>query len=257
MSLAHRHQGSGEPLLLLHGIAMCKEWWAPVMDRLAAKHEVVAVDLPGFGESDRLAPGDDPTIPRLTEAVREFAREHGFERYHVAGISMGGLISLELARHRDATSATAFSPGGFARGWHRAWLNGSLRMTEASYGLLAPLAERIARFRGAVARQVVADAEQIPVEDFVHFMRAAASSDFGRTRRFIVGYEFPFVPRLTMPVTVAWGLKDLLLFPSQADRALQMLPGARKIGLARAGHIPTYDDPDGTVRTILDTTGRA
>src|SRR5207247_134338 len=102
-----------------------------------------------------------------------------------------------------------------------------------------------------------ADGERIPEQDFVHFARAAADSDFARTRAHVVGHDFPFVPRLALPVTIAWGLKDLLLFPSQADRALAMLPGARKIGLARAGHIPTYDDPDGTTRVILETTGRA
>jgi pimeloyl-ACP methyl ester carboxylesterase len=62
---------------------------------------------------------------------------------------------------------------------------------------------------------------------------------------------------LEAPVTIAWGQKDLLLFPSQAVRAHEMLPGARRINLMRAGHIPTYDDPDGTVRAILETTGRA
>jgi pimeloyl-ACP methyl ester carboxylesterase len=236
---------------------MCKEWWAPVLDRLAAHHDVVPVDLPGFGESDRLPPGEDPSILRLTDAVIEFARAEGFERPHVAGISMGGLISLELARRREAASATAFSPGGFVRGWHRAWLGGSLRMMESSYKLAGPHARRLARFRGVTGRQIAADPMRIPVEDYVHFAQSAANSDFARTRKFVVEYQFPFVPQLTVPVTVAWGQKDLLLFPSQANLAAELLPGARKINFMRAGHIPTYDDPDGTVRTILETTGRA
>lgn len=257
MSLAHQRLGSGEPLLLLHGVGMCKEWWAPVLDRLAARHEVVALDLPGHGESDRIPPGEDPTIERLTTAVADFARENGWERPHVAGISLGGLISLELARRREARSATAFSPAGFARGWQRAWSRGSLRANAAAYRVLDPLAERAAPFRGVLARQVAADPKRVPVEDFVRFTHAAAASDLSRTARFIVDYEFPFVPMLDVPVTIAWGQKDLLLFPSQADRALALLPGARKIGLVRAGHIPTYDDPDGTVRVILETTGRA
>jgi pimeloyl-ACP methyl ester carboxylesterase len=255
--LAHRRLGSGEPLLLLHGVGMCKEWWAPVLDRLAASYEVVALDLPGHGESDRFPPGEDPTVARLTDAVIGFAREQGWERPHVAGISLGGLLSLELARRRDVASATAFSPAGFATGWQRTWAAGSLRANAAAYGVLAPLAERVAPFRGMLARQVAAEPNRIPVADFVHFTRAAAASDLARTARFVVEYEFPFVPMLDAPVTIAWGQKDLLLFPSQAARALEMLPGARKVGLVRAGHIPNYDDPDGTARAILETAGRA
>lgn len=236
---------------------MCKEWWAPVLDRLAAVHEVVALDLPGHGESDRFPPGEDPTITRLADSVMEFARGEGWERPHVAGISMGGLLSLELARRREVASATAFSPAGFARGWHRGWAGRSLRATKASYRVLVPIVDRVAPLRGVLARQIVADATLIPAEDFAHFVRAADASDLIRTLPFVAGHEFPFVPMLDVPVTIAWGQKDLLLFPSQAGIAASMVPGARRIGLARAGHIPTYDDPDGTVRAILETTGRA
>jgi pimeloyl-ACP methyl ester carboxylesterase len=257
VSLANRRLGSGEPLLLLHGVGMCKEWWKPVLPRLAASHEVVALDLPGHGESARLPSDEDPTIERLTDAVTAFAREQGWERPHVAGISMGGLIALELARRHDVASATAFSPAGFATGWQRGWAAGSLRANSVAYKLLAPVVRRAAPLRGVLARQVVADAGRIPVDEFVQLSRAAAASALARTYPFVTAHEFPFVPMLEVPVTIAWGQKDLLLFPSQAERAHEMIPGARKINLMRAGHIPTYDDPDGTVRAILETTGRA
>lgn len=257
MSLASTRLGSGEPLVLVHGLGMCKEWWAPVLERLGAKHEVAAVDLPGFGESDRLPSGEDPTAARLSDAVLAFAGEQGWEDgFHVAGVSLGGLVALELARRGAVRSSTAFSPAGFARGRQRRWLDGSLRMMGASYRLAAPVAGRIAPARGALARQVVAEPKRIPAADFAHFIRAAGRSDFARTRPFVVDHDFPFVPQLTVPTTIAWGQKDLLLLPSQAEHAAAMLPGARVVALRRAGHIPFYDDPDGAVRAILDTTSR-
>ena len=51
MSLAHVRRGSGPPLALIHGIGSQWQMWQPVLDRLTREREVVALDLPGFGDS--------------------------------------------------------------------------------------------------------------------------------------------------------------------------------------------------------------
>ena len=100
MAVAHSRAGSGEPLVLVHGLGGSRRIWAPVIDRLEAEREVIAVDLPGFGESAPLADGTPPTAANLAGAVDELVGELGLERPHLAGNSLGGWVALELAKAR-------------------------------------------------------------------------------------------------------------------------------------------------------------
>ena len=69
--------GSGAPLLLVHGIGGTRRIWDPVVAPLAADHEVIAVDLPGFGESPPLADGAIPDPPTLARALGELLDARG------------------------------------------------------------------------------------------------------------------------------------------------------------------------------------
>src|SRR3954466_12903334 len=104
-ALHHVRRGSGPTLVLLHGLGMDWRGWEPVLDRLAAEREVVAVDLPGHGESAVL--DRRPDCYALTDAVQAFI---GDSRPHVAGVSTGGGIALELARRGGGPSGTAAPP---------------------------------------------------------------------------------------------------------------------------------------------------
>src|SRR5215217_5373106 len=75
MRLNHVHRGSGEPLLLVHGIGDSNRMWSRVLGRLARAHEVFAVDAPGFGGSAPLA--GRPTIERLAAACAAFMGDQG------------------------------------------------------------------------------------------------------------------------------------------------------------------------------------
>src|SRR5205823_6499537 len=86
--------------------------WNPVLDLLAQERELIALDLPGFGDSAMPPPGTPASIASLARLVSEFLDELGVEPPHVAGNSMGGWVSLELAK-LGVRSATALSPAGF------------------------------------------------------------------------------------------------------------------------------------------------
>lgn len=88
---AYAEAGAGEPLLLVHGVGMRLEAWAPQMAALSARHRVIAVDMPGHGESDRLASG-----ARLADFVAwlgAFLDDLSLEDVSLAGHSMGALIA--------------------------------------------------------------------------------------------------------------------------------------------------------------------
>src|SRR5689334_18756501 len=111
MTLNHIRRGSGSPLLLVHGLGAGWRSWAPILDELAEHREIIAVDLPGFGDTPPLA--GEVSIATLTDSVAEFIREQGLDGVSTTGQSMGGRIVLELARRGVGGDTVALDPGGF------------------------------------------------------------------------------------------------------------------------------------------------
>ena len=247
VQLNHVRRGSGEPLLLIHGIGDSVRLWEPVIGLLARDFEVTAVDLPGFGRSRRL-PGEVPTPAALARAVREFT---GGERVHVAGNSLGGGVALELGKAGAARTVCAISPIGFARGWERTWLGVSLHAT-------AWAAARIPRgsLSSALVRRLVtlqSSRRPLPagnlagtLDDLQHAPGWAA------TLPQTVNYDFEGRP--DCPTTVLWGDRDFLLLPWQARRARAALPEASHVTLTGCGHRPTGDDPEQVAGAIAAAT---
>src|SRR4051812_11328797 len=110
LSLAFDRTGSGPVLVLLHPLGADRYVWAPVTERLAAEREVIAFDLPGFGQSAPLNGGGPPTPAALAEAVAASLPPGG--PHHVAGNSLGGGVALELAAAGHVRSVTAIAPAG-------------------------------------------------------------------------------------------------------------------------------------------------
>ncbi|MQA83802.1 MAG: alpha/beta fold hydrolase [Streptosporangiales bacterium] len=253
MSLAYDRRGQGPPLMLVHGLGSYRGMWVPVLDRLAAEREVIAVDLPGFGDSPLLPGGARHDVSTLTEAVERFIDGLGVGTPHVAGNSLGGGIALELARRGTVRSATALSPIGFWTPAEARYAAASLRGSRALARALRPLTPRLMRstpLRTAFLGQIYArpwrldpDAALATVEAF----RRAPGFDVTLPNTF--RYYFWGVPR--SPVTVAWGTRDRLLLPVQAERAREALPEARHVALQGCGHVPPSDDPDQVAEVLL------
>ena len=96
MKLNHIRFGNGQPLLLIHGLGGSWRSWIPVLDRLSAHREVIAIDLPGHGKTPRLE--GNTTIATLADSVTDFIQRHGLSGIDAVGSSMGGRLVLELAR---------------------------------------------------------------------------------------------------------------------------------------------------------------
>src|SRR5580765_5153978 len=96
-NIAYTRQGAGDPLVLMHGIGHRRQGWRPVMEPLAERFDVIAIDLPGFGESPTLPANIPYDIESTVERLREFFAALGISAPHVAGNSLGGALALELA----------------------------------------------------------------------------------------------------------------------------------------------------------------
>lgn len=263
MTVNHVRRGAGEPLVLIHGIGSRWQCFAPVIDALAAHHDVIALDLPGFGASP-LLPGVEPGPRGYARWLPEWLAEQGVTRPHLVGNSMGGGIALELGREGLAASVTAFSPIGFWKQPGLRWTQGlvtTMRVAGATAGpvidralghpagrapLLAPFFGRPTRVPAAAARADVAALAGAPGfaaarASFAHYT-LGPSDDQGR------------LPEI--PVTIAWGTRDVLLtHRTQSRRARAFLPQVRHVDLPGCGHLPFNDDADLCAATILETTG--
>jgi pimeloyl-ACP methyl ester carboxylesterase len=261
MVLSYYRAGSGDPLVLIHGIGSRWQIWAPVLEALASEYDVLALDLPGFGDSPMPPPGTAPGVDSLTTLVSEFLGGVGFDWPHVAGNSLGGLIALELAQRGVARSATALSPAGFASPAETAYARGSLWFGVRAARMAVPHADRLfARpgVRRLALRQFFEHPERLtPAEAAADLRALAGAAWFDETLAALRAHQFSGGHELQVPVTIAWGEHDRLLLPRQARRAAAEIPRARIVTLRGCGHVPMYDDPGQVGRTILGTAGRS
>src|SRR3954454_16580356 len=128
-TLAHTRRGAGEPLVLLHPLGSSRRVWDPVIADLAEHFDVLAVDLPGFGDSDPVPAAVEPNPATLAEMLAAFLDDLDITTPHVAGNSLGGWVALEFAGVRRGGSPALFGPAGLLRGGTPRYCRISLRAT--------------------------------------------------------------------------------------------------------------------------------
>ena len=250
MRLHYERTGEGRPLVLLHGLGGSNGVWRPVVEILARARDVIVPDLPGFGGSDTLAPGVPATAANLGVPVEDLCRGLGVGDPDLAGNSLGAWVCLEMAKRGRARSVTAISPAGL---WRDAL--GPRRFDARRLGRgLRPLVDaalRTRRGRRALLQTTVADPSRLPPEDaramVMSWLDAPGYEDANEAMR---AEPFEHEGRVDVPVTIAWGEQDRLLRPPRPER---MPPGARFLAVPGWGHTPTWDDPAGVARLILET----
>ncbi|HEX4018582.1 MAG TPA: alpha/beta fold hydrolase [Frankiaceae bacterium] len=259
--LAYSRTGTGEPLVLLHGVGMSRQAWDPVLPALAASFDVIAVDLPGFGESSAMALPPELAPAAIAAAVGELLDELGVTSPHLAGNSLGGWTALELAARRPAASVTLLSPAGLWRKDTPLYCRVSLQASRwLAHRLGRPLARLVSWRLGRIlvlgqthgrpgrlspdtARRAIRDMATSP--GFAPGLRATARIRY-------VGHA-----PIGCPVTLAFGSRDWLLRPRQS-RQLEELPGHTRLAtLAGCGHVPMSDDPAAVVGLIEASVKRA
>jgi pimeloyl-ACP methyl ester carboxylesterase len=247
-ALNYVRRGSGEPLLLLHPLGGSMVVWEPVLERLAAERDVIAVDMPGFGDSPPLRGGAEPTPPALAAGVGAFLDSLGVDDAHLVGNSLGAWVAIELARAGRGRSVTGLAPAGF---WPRPLgpRSGIEPRTLARLALpLLPVLSRGARGRRLLLGGAVARPDRVPPAAARRLVRAYATSPaFVRANVAMRSGLVNGLEELSVPVTLAWAEHDRLV-----KRPKQPLAGARMVDLPGCGHIPTWDDPELVTRVVLE-----
>lgn len=249
-------RGEGPTLVLLHGMACCWQWWLECLPELTERFRVLAVDLPGFGDSAPLASGS--SIPHQAGAVTALIDSLGIERVAVAGHSMGGLVAtrIALARPELVARLVLVDAGGVPMTERR--LSAVLRVLRFAHRsftrpavldlLVSSRAARRLLLRGAMADpDCLSDdlaALVVPRLDAPGFADAIAASARA------VRASDPAA--ITVPTRLIWGEKDVFAPVHTAEAMLRALPDGRLDVLPGVGHSPMVEAPGPFTRLLIE-----
>lgn len=250
-------RGAGPPLLAIHGLGGNWHSWDPILDDLAAEREVIAVDLPGFGETPPLAGA--PTIAAHADALEAFITEQRLDRVACVGSSMGARLALELARRGAVGPTVALDPGGF---WNRREVRYFETSILASVKLVRALEAALPVLTGnpvtrtALLAQFSARPWALDGAYGLAELRAFLATDvFESTLHELArGPRQAGTAETPGPVVIGWGRQDRVCLPRQAAVAAARFPSANFHWFDRCGHFPHWDQPAETVRLVLEST---
>jgi len=245
-------EGSGPPLVLMHGWSDSADTWRHALAELGRRERrAIAVDLPGFGDADRLRPGAVlEQYDRFGSELLAYAREEGGEPVAV-GNSLGGCVALRLAEREPLEGVVAVAPAGLDMA---GWLALVERDPAIRRLLALPLPVPGRAVREVVARAYVALAFARPdrVDPRVarafashHGSREAVASYLDIGHRLLPELRDPFeLEAVRAPVLLVWGTEDRLVFRTGAERVLATVPGSRLEVLDGCGHCPQIEEAD-------------
>ena len=257
MSIHFTRVGTGKPLLLIHGLGGTNHSWDPISRPLTQTREVIALDLPGHGQSP--AEIDSGTFDGLARSLDAWLDREGLVGVDMVGSSMGARLVLEMVRRGRAGAVVALDPGGFWHGWERTFFKltiaASIRLVRAIKPKL-PMITRNVAGRTALVAQLSARPWALDSALLAQELQSFANTEtFDALVRDLAGGALqrgPSEPR--PPIVVGWGRKDRLCLPRQAARAMTAFPNAKLHWFERSGHFPMWDQPQEAVRVILDAT---
>jgi pimeloyl-ACP methyl ester carboxylesterase len=240
LEIAYEHVGEGPPLVLVHGAASDSRMWQPQLTGLADEFTVVAWDEPGSGRSADVPP--DFVLADYADCLAALIDALDLRPAHVAGLSWGGTVALELYRRQPELVATLILVDTYA-GW-----KGSL-----------PAEEIRARVEGL--RQMLAAADHsfdptlpglfagAPPAEFVPLLEAVAADvrpESMRTALLVMAEadQRDLLPRIAVPTLLIWGELDGRSPLSVARQFEEAVPDTKLVVIPRTGHVSNLEQPD-------------
>ena len=255
-------EGDGPPVLLLHGFSDSADTWRLTLDRLGrAGRSALAVDLPGFGAAEELAPG--LMLPQYdafaAAAVRRLAGDGG--GVVLCGNSVGAVVALRAGEQQGLPVAgvMAVAPAGLDM---PRWFSLIERDPVVRTLLRAPLpipGWAVRATVGAVYRQLAfarpgATADGV-VQAFTahHASRERVRILLDTGRRLLPELRDPFhFAAVRAPVLLVWGDSDRMVSHTGSERIVAALPNTNYELIAGCGHCPQVEEPDRFVELLLD-----
>ncbi len=237
---SYEEQGSGPPVVLIHGFPLDRRLWAGVALELSKSFRVLSIDLPGFGQSSL---GSGFTIASLADGIADFARQLQLGPFALTGLSMGGYVAEAFASKYESmlsalvlvdTKAEADTPQqkqGRDKMIELVRKSGSKAVADDMLGKM--LSPETIRTSPQIVRDLRAMMEAVPPKTIETALTAM------RDRREYLS----LLPKLAVPLLIVVGADDVISPPSLAQAMQQAAPRAKLAIIPAAGHLTPLEQP--------------
>jgi pimeloyl-ACP methyl ester carboxylesterase len=253
--MAYHRKGSGEPVLLVHGILAHSFIWRGVLPALAERHDVVAVDLLGCGDST-MPMSLSLSLAAQADYLAELVQWLGLGKVHLVGHEVGGAIVQAMAvRHPKTVRSLSLVSSVAGDLWPDFPLNAlrtpflrQLVLSTLDAGLSSWLVRRALTHRERVTDELMNEFHR-PLQTLtgrralLHFASCLRARDLAALE--------PELRKLALPAHLVWGAADRVLDPGTPDRLAADFPAGRVTRLEGAGHLLPIDEPAGLAAALL------
>lgn len=255
--------GKGPVVMLVHGVAGSRHIWDSVIPRLAERFRVVAVDLPGHGESEK--PRGDYSLGAYATVLRDLLEVLGYRRVTVVGHSLGGGIAMQFAYQFPDRCERLILVASGGLGREVTLLLRAATLPGSEWVLPVIANRRVRDAFQAVGRQV----RWLPVRPspalrevgraYSSLADAGARGAFVDTLRSVMdlqGQRVSAMNRIHLaaykPTLIMWGARDPFIPVSHAVEASRLIPGSRLEIFERSSHFPQVEEPQRFARVLTD-----
>lgn len=243
--IAYLEGGTGEPLLLIHGMGANKDEWNRVAYHLTSHHRVIAVDLPGFGDSDKPTDARYMT-PDQVRYVRQIVEALELKTLHLGGNSMGGRIAAAYAAAYPETvkSLWLLAPSGMTSAQpseviHRLRSGEQLPLVVGSREDLEQSLKLTTQQPPYYPGPVKEAFAQSAAENYQLHSRIMAELNQETAEQPLE----EIVAGLSVTTRIVWGEQDKLFHPSSAELLRQLIEDSSVLLLPDTGHLPMIETP--------------
>lgn len=248
-------EGTGLPLVLLHGIGSNARAWAGQFAAFASERRVIAWNAPGYAGSDPL-PADWP-LPHDYAATLAGLLDHlGVARCVLVGQSLGAVMAtaFALAAPQRVAELVLASPAGGYRTPRGEPLPETVATRIADVGRMGPVAMAEARYARLLTDRASPDAHAIVRQA----MAEIVPHGYAQAARLLAGADLPAaVAGLRVPTTVMWGARDVVTPPDACRRVAEAVPGGRVEIVPEGGHAFAIEIPDPFNQAVGEVLARA
>ncbi len=250
-------RGHGPDVLLIHGWVSSLRMWTRTARRLAeAGYRATAVDLLGFGDSDKPSTGWY-TLDNYTSHLVALCQRLGLERPVIVGHSMGGTLALSLAAQMEVQAVVACAPvvnGKLGGSMHRL-LTASTTRQMWHWMQTQPFFPRI----GAMNMPAAPGLMRNPVRrrNQEDLRRATVNATFGSLKTVVDQSLEDRLRHVSAPTLILIGGRDFTVPPVQGKLAARLMPNVQLVEWPTAGHSMIDDRPDEFDRLLIEFVRRS
>ena len=254
MQVHYRDEGSGMPLVLIHGTAASLHTWDAWTNELKNNYRVIRLDIPAFGLTGP-HPAQDYSIETYASFIDHFLAKLNVDSIYLSGNSLGGNIAwYYAAEHPEKVKKLILiDPSGYPRDGEMPWIFKLAR---------TPVLNSIIRYitpKSIIEKnlqQVYFDDSKITSKLIDRYYDMALRE--GNRTAFIDRAKTDMIDHtsklkaLTTPTLLIWGKEDSWIPVSDGNRFLSDLPNAQLVILENSGHVPMEENPEESLEILLN-----